>query len=68
MYSPIVTEVYAASDLPQKQRPDETLWEYIQSFTDLTEKAVGIDLANINNCVIIFLFTKTCTIKTLDDE
>ena len=58
LYSPIATEVHAASDLHHKQRPDKTLQEYIQTFTDLTEKAMGIDPANIINWVIIFLFIK----------
>ena len=47
-----------ASDLHHKQRPDETLQEYIQNFTDLTEKAMGIDPGKITKHVIIFLFTK----------
>ena len=68
VYSPIATEVHAASDLHRKQRPDQTLQEYIQNFTDLTEKAMGIDPANITNHVIIFLFIKTCTTKTSDNE
>ena len=58
VYSPLTTEVHTASDLPQKQRPDETLQDVIQNFTDLTEKAMRIDLANITNHVIIFLFIK----------
>ena len=37
-YSPTVTEVHAASDLHGKQWPEKTLQEYIQNFTDLTEK------------------------------
>ena len=49
VYSPIATEVHAASDLHRKQWPAETLQEYIQNFTDLTEKAVGVDPANITN-------------------
>ena len=32
MYSSIPMEVHAASDLHQKQRPDETLQVYIQNF------------------------------------
>ena len=58
MYSPIATEVHGASNLHHKQRPDETLQEYIQSFTDLTEKAMGADPANITNRVTIFLFVE----------
>ena len=46
------------SDLHQKQRPDDALQEYIQCFTDLAEKAMVIDPANITNHVIIFLFVK----------
>ena len=38
VYSPIATEVHAASDAHCKQQPDETLQECIQNFTDLTEK------------------------------
>ena len=56
-------EVCAASDLHCKQRPDEALQEYIQKFTDLTEKAMGIDCANITNSVIIFLSLKTYATK-----
>ena len=55
---PIATEVHAASDLHCKQRPDETLQEYIQTFTDLTEKAMETNPANITNRVVIFLFIK----------
>ena len=51
-------EAHAASDLHWKQKPDKTLQEYVQNFTDLTEKAMGIDPANITNHVIIFLFIK----------
>ena len=58
VYSPIAREVHAASDLHHNQRPDETLEEYIQNFTDLTETAIGIDPANITNKVIIYLFIK----------
>ena len=47
----------------QKQSPDETLQEYIQNFTDLTEKAMGIDSANITNHVIDIFLSKTCTVK-----
>ena len=47
------------SDFNWKQRPDETLQEHVQNFTDLTEKkTIGIDPANITNYVIIFLFIK----------
>ena len=38
VYSPIAMGVHAASDLHCKQRPDETLQEYIQNFTDLTKR------------------------------
>ena len=37
VYSPTATEVQAASDLHRKQWPDQTLQEYSQNFTDLTE-------------------------------
>ena len=46
VYSPVAVEVHAASDLHWIQTPDETLQEYIQNFTGLTEKAMGIDPAN----------------------
>ena len=68
MYSLIPTEVHAASDLHHKQRPDETLQEYIQNFTDLTEQALGTDPANITNREIIFLLVKTYLIKTLEND
>ena len=58
VFSQIATEVHAASDLHKKQWPDETLQEYIQHFTDLVEKAMWADPANIKNRVIIFLFMK----------
>ena len=54
VYFPIATEVHAASKLHCKQRPDETLQEYIQNFTNLTEKTMAIYPANITNRVIIF--------------
>ena len=47
----MATEIHKSSDLHHKQRPDDTLQE-------LTEKAMGIDPANIINRVIIFLFFK----------
>ena len=47
MYSQITSGVHPASDLYHKQRLDETLQEYIQNFTNLTEKVMGIDPANI---------------------
>ena len=50
--------MHAASDLHVKQQPDETLQEFIQNFTDLTEKALGTEPANITNRVILFLFVK----------
>ena len=58
VYSPIATEVHAASNLHRKQWPDGTLQEYIQNFTDLTEKAMGVDPSNFTNRVIMFLFIK----------
>ena len=58
MYSPIATEVHAASNLHHKHRPDKTLQYYIQNFTNLTEKAMKTDSANITNREIIFLFIK----------
>ena len=58
VYSPIATEIHAASDLHHKQMPDKILQNYIQIFTNLTEKAIGTDPANITNRVIIFLFIK----------
>ena len=36
VYYPIATEVHATSNLYYKQRPDETLQEYIQNITYLT--------------------------------
>ena len=65
MYSPITTKVHAASDLHYKQQPDKTLQELIQNFTDLTEKALGTDPANITNRVIIFLFVKNLCNKDI---
>ena len=56
--SPIETEVHTVSDLHRKQQPDKTLQEYIHNFTNLTEKAMGGDPANIRNRVIIFLLLK----------
>ena len=58
VYSPIATKVHAGSDLHCKQQPDKTLQEFIQNFTDLTEKVLGTDPADITNKVIIFLFIK----------
>ena len=58
VYSHIGTKVHTTSDLHCKQQPDKTLQEFIQNFTDLTEKALGIYPANITNRVIIFLFIK----------
>ena len=51
-------EVHTASDLHRKLCPDEILQEYIQNFTDLTEEAKAVNLANIMNRVIIILFIK----------
>ena len=58
MHSQVATQVHDASNLHQNQWPDEALQELIQNFTDLTEKALGTDPANITNGVIIFLFVK----------
>ena len=55
VYSPIATEVHAVSDLQ----------EYFQNFTDFTEKAMGVDSANIMNRVIIFLFIKNLCSKDI---
>ena len=60
MYSPIATEVHAASEL-HKKWTDETLQEYIQNYKDLTEKAMGVHPGNVHNLVtilIILLFIK----------
>ena len=65
VYSPIAMDVHVSSDLHCKQRPDETLQEYIQKFTDLNEKLMGIDPANITNHFIIFLFTKNLYNKSI---
>ena len=51
-------ELHTASDLHWKQWPDETLQQYIQNFTDLTEKTMGVDPANITNWVVMFLLIK----------
>ena len=58
VYSLISMEVHAASDLHRKLQPDETLQEYIQNFTDLTEKAMDVDHVNITNRVGISLFIR----------
>ena len=58
VYSPMATEVTATSYLHRKQWPDKTLQEYIQNCTDITEKAMGAEPANITNRVINFLFTE----------
>ena len=68
VYSYIAIEVHTTSDLHDKQRPDETLQEYIQNFTDLTEKAVETDPANITSRVVIFLFIKNYITKTLENK
>ena len=49
-------DLHAASNLHPKQRPDKTLQEYIQNVTNLKEKVLGTDPANITNRIIIFLF------------
>ena len=58
VYFPIDMEVHVASGLHHKQEPDETLQEYIQTFTDLSKKAMTIHPGKIINCVIIFLLIK----------
>ena len=65
VYSPITTEVHAASDLHRKQWPDETFQKYIHDYTDLTEKTIRVDLANITKRVIIFLFIKNLCNKDI---
>ena len=42
-------EVHVTSDLHRKQLPDENLHEYIQNFTDLNEKAMGVYPDSITN-------------------
>ena len=58
VYSPIATKVHATSDLHHKPRPDKALQEHIQNFTNLTEKAMRTDPANITNRVKKFLLVK----------
>ena len=58
LYSFIATDIHGVNDLHRKQCPDGTLHGYIQNFTDLTNKAMGINPANIKNRAIIFLFIK----------
>ena len=58
LYLFIATDIHGVNDLHRKQCPDGTLQEYIQNFTDLTNKAMGINPANIKNRAIIFLFIK----------
>ena len=47
MYSPIATEVHVAGGLHCKQRPDETLQESLQNFTDLAEKQWELTLLTL---------------------
>ena len=65
VYSPFVTEVHAASDPHGNHQTDKTLKEYTQKFTDLTEKALGVDPANIMNSVINFLLIKNLCNKDI---
>ena len=58
VYSPIATEVHASNVLHGKQRPDKTLWEYRENFTDFKEKVMGVHPANITNQGITFLFIR----------
>ena len=41
VYSPIATKVHTISNLHHKQGPNKTLQQFIQNFTNLTEKASG---------------------------
>ena len=49
-----------------KQRPDETLQDFIKKFTDLSKKAMEIDPAN-NTVYLYFCLSKNCVIRTLDN-
>ena len=55
VYSPIATEVHVLVTCIE----NNGMMRHCNNFTDLTEKAVGVDTANITNRAIIFLFIKS---------
>ena len=62
---PIATKVHSGNDLHRKQRPDKALQKYISKFYRSDGKAMEVDLANMTNRGIIFLFIRTLYNKDL---
>ena len=58
VYSPIPTDLHASSLLGVPQRKDESLQDYITTFTDLCMKADGRDPTTLNSKPIIAMFIR----------
>ena len=68
VYSIVAMEYHAATDLLRKQRPSESLQDYIVYWTEMCHCSMKMDLSMINNKLVIVLFIKTCTIKKFIGE
>ena len=58
VYSFVVTDVHAATDLLRKQCADELLQDYIAYWTEMCHRSMKHDHANIDDKLVIILFTK----------
>ena len=59
----VATEYHAATDLLRKQRPNESLQDYITYWTEMCHCSMKMDPSTINNKLVIILFVKICTTK-----
>ena len=54
----VATEYHAATDLLRKQRPSESLQDYIAYWTEMCHHSMKMDPNTINNKLVIVLFVK----------
>ena len=59
----VATEYHAATDLLRKQRPSESLQDYITYWTEMCHRSMKRDPSTINNKLVIILLVKICTTK-----
>ena len=51
-------DYHAATDLFRKQRPSESLQDYITYWTEMCQQSMKMDPSTINNKLVIVLFVK----------
>ena len=56
VYSLVVTDVHAATDLLRKQHANESLQDYITYWTEMCHRSMKHNLMNIDNKLVIVLF------------